>query len=108
MSYHDDFDYDDYDYDYEREPYGLEQHWREYEVDEGDFTVMVEVRTYCIRQGTYSSRAEDPEEYYGTYESEYEIIAAETYDDELEDWVEFDVDKLPEVVHNRVQYEFEE
>lgn len=101
-------DYEEYDFDYAPEPYETEQHEVEIDVEEGFFTVLVQVNTYCIRKGTYSSRATDPEEYYGQYETDYEILSAEKYDDELDDFVEFDVDKLPQVVSNRVEYEFGE
>mgnify|MGYP005989507371 CR=1 FL=1 len=98
----------DYDYDYEREPYEVEQHWREFDVNEGEFNVLVEVRTYCIRRGTFSPIASDPEEYYGIFETAFEVIECDKYDEKEGDWVEYDIDKLPAVVYNRLCYEFEE
>lgn len=99
-------DYDDYDY--EPEPYDTEVVWSEYEKGDDSYEVEVEVVTWCIRQGNYSPVASDPDEYFGEYKTEYNVLTAYVYSDSLEDWVEVSEDDLPNWVKDEITHEFEE
>ena len=92
-----------YDYDYEKEPDDIEEFEYSY-LDESDdrlYVVMGEIRSYCVRKGNYSPVASDPEEYYGEYRTEHEIIDA-YYLTFSEDCVEIEIDELPAWVVDQV------
>jgi hypothetical protein len=99
----------DLDYDYEHTPDETRQEWREYEdIDGKDYSVEVTVNEWCIRKGNYSSRAADPDEYYGEWKTTFDITDASVYCNDREDWVEIDPDDLPKEVKDAIDYEFEE
>lgn len=98
----------DLDYDYEPEPYDTDCHTRTYEYNDEQFEVIVKVDTWQIRAGNYSPVASDPEEYYGTYTTTYEIIDSSIYNPDIEDWSYLDYEDIPKWVLDEVAREFEE
>jgi len=81
-----------------RRPRLSESYTAEHEYQEEGFVYVaeVEVSVYCIREGNYSSAALDPDEYYGEYHTEHEIVSAYRYDVTGEgEEMEVDVVDLP-------------
>ena len=74
----------------------------EVEMDGREYKVALNYERVCLRRGTYSSAALDPDEYYGMYkpvaiEVEYAIVKFPDLDDP-EDWLWVDVeDVYPEM-----------
>lgn len=68
-----------------------------------EYTVTYVMEVYCVRPGTYSAKAEDPDEYYGVYEYRlFEIESVEVYDEKTEEviylddipvWLEYEVER---------------
>lgn len=88
-----------------REP-TVEFYQRVYEIGEGWYEVDLEVRTYCIREGNYSCVASDPDEYYGEYVTQWDIMDAAYYANEEADGVVEET--VPDWVINEIEYEFGE
>jgi hypothetical protein len=68
-----------------------------------EYTVTYVMEVYCVRAGTYSVKAEDPEEFYGVYEYRlFEIESVEVYDEKTEEmtyledipvWLKYEVER---------------
>ena len=99
-------DYEEYDFGYEREPFDVDTTWRTFEDGEEMYEVQVYTETFQIRAGTYSSRASDPDEYYGEYESNYEILDVLYYADEDSEGVEIQPNELPKDILDEIDAEF--
>lgn len=84
------------------------------ESDTVSYQVELNVTRTELRRGTYSSTALDPDEYYGEWAIDTEVIGAMRYDegvpedneDDYEVWL--DVWDLPDWVIAEAEYEFEE
>lgn len=80
---------------------------REYEAGGDVYEIDIEVITYQLSRGTFSSRATDPEEYYGTFKTEYEILDILYYKgDDDGDYIH-EVD-LPQQIIDELDHEFTE
>ena len=90
--------------------YETETEYTTIEADDGMvYEVTLTVTKVCIREGTYSQAALDPDEYYGEWEVYADVIGADVYDSNTDDeaqWV--DVDDLPLWVVDYAKSEFEE
>lgn len=75
---------------YNYAPSELKHEW----IEEAGWKIEVIYWTKCIRKGTYSPIAEDPEEYYGLYVYGFEDVGTvyddngiEREDEDIPDWV---------------------
>lgn len=71
--------------------------------DETLWDVNFDVYAFCVQKGTFSQRAEDPEEYFGVYNYELERInyaIPDGEDDAVEVVPEWLLEKLTEMVED--------
>lgn len=67
-----------------------------------EYIVTYELACYCIRPGNYSSRAADPDEYYGEYHYELlDITNIEAYDPKTDE--SWDLDDVPVWIEEQVE-----
>lgn len=72
------------------------------------YALDIEVSTYCIREGNYSSVAEDPEEYFGIYKTTFEIVDCYVEDVHPDDIEPIPVEDIPEDVIEELERQYED
>ena len=71
-----------------------------------EYSVMYQMAAVCVRKGTYSSIAEDPDEYYGEYRySLVDIYSVEAYDPKTDE--SWELTNIPPWIYKEVQDEID-
>lgn len=75
--------------------------------DEGlVYTIQFEVAVRCLQQGTYSTAALDPDEYFGVYHHDLlDITHIEVYDEETDENWDLEPEDLPDWMIREVELE---